>query len=115
MLRLIKSGNIFGKFCKNIYIIKGQKRRLPYIHLLIFLYPDNQFLKASHIDKVICAEILISETDPSGNFTRIVTSIMLYGPCENINPHFLYMSNAKDIPLKCTKYYYCEFFKETTI
>lgn len=115
MLRLIKSKNIFGKFRGDIYTIEYQKRRLPYMHLLVFLHSTNQFLEASQIDKVICAELPTLETNPIGELRRIVTSVMLYGPCGNINPHSPCMSNARDGPPKCTKRYFCNFFEETSI
>lgn len=94
MLRLIKSENIFGRFCGNVYTIEYQKRGLPHMHLLIFLHLADQFLKASQIDEVICAEILIVKSDPTGELTRIVTSVIIHDPCENINPHSPCMSNA---------------------
>lgn len=85
------------------------------MHLLIFLHPDGQFLEASHIDEVICAELPTPETDPSGEITRIVTTVMLHGPCGDINPHSPCMSNARDGSPKCTTRYPREFLEETTI
>ena len=41
ILRLIKSENIFGQFCGNVYTIKYQKRGLPHMHLLIFLHLND--------------------------------------------------------------------------
>ena len=55
------------------------------------------------------------ETDPTGDLTRVVTSIMLYGPYGNINLHSLCMSGARDGPPKCIKRYPRNFLKETSI
>ena len=38
---------------------------LPHMHLLIFLHSADQFLEASQIDEVICAELPILKTDPT--------------------------------------------------
>lgn len=70
MLRLIKTENIFGRFCGDVYTIECQKRGLPHMHLLIFLHSDNQFLEASHIDEVICAELPTPEIDLNGELTN---------------------------------------------
>lgn len=94
MLCLIKNENIFGKFCRDIYTIKYQKHGLLYIHLLIFLYSNNQFFEAFQIDEIICAELLILETNSTKKLIRIVTSVMLYGFYRNINPYSPYMNNA---------------------
>ena len=67
------------------------------------------------MDEVICAELPTAETDPNGELTRIVTSVMLHGLCENVNPHSTCMSNARDGPPKCTKRYPRNFLEETSI
>ena len=115
MLRLIKSENIFGRFRGDVYTIEYQKRGLPHMHLLIFLHSADQFLEASQIDEVICAELPTAETDPNGELTRIVTSVMLHGPCGDVNPHSPCMSSARDDPPKCTKRYPRNFLEETSI
>lgn len=112
---LIKRENIFEQFYGDVYTIEYQKLGLPHIHLLIFLYLDNQFFKVFHNDEVIYAKIPTLETNLSGEFIRIVTSVMLYGLCGDINFHFLYISNARYYPSKCTKRYPHEFFEKTTI
>lgn len=47
-----------------------------------------------------------------GEFTRIVTFIMLYNLYENINFHSFYISNTRDSLLKYTKYYSQNFLKK---
>ena len=94
MLCLIKSENIFERFCGDVYTIEYQKRGLPYMHHLIFLYSADQFFEASQMGEVICTELPTVETDPNRKLTRIVTSVMLHGPYADINPHLLCMSSA---------------------
>ena len=115
MLRLIKSENIFGRFRGDVYTIEYQKQGFPHMHLLIFLHSADQFLEASQIDEVICAKLPTIETGPNGELTRIVTSVILYGPCGDINSHSPCMSSARDGLPKCTKRYPCNFFEETSI
>lgn len=50
-----------------------------------------------------------------GEFTKIVTSIMLYGSCSNINFHLSYISNTQEGPPKYTKCYPQNFLEETSI
>ena len=115
MFCLIKNENSLGRFCRNIYTIEYQKRGLSNIHLLIFLHLADQFLEASQINKVICTKLLTAETDPHGELTRILTSVILHGSCGDVNPWSLCMSSARDGPLKCTKRYPRNFFEETSI
>lgn len=115
MLHLIKSENIFGRFCGDVYTIKYQKRGFPHMNLLIFLNLADKFLEASYINEVICAKLPAYETDPIGELTKIVTSVILHGPCGKINPNSPCMSNARDGLPKCTKHYPRSFLKETFI
>lgn len=94
MPRLIKSENMFGKFCKNVYTIEYQKCGLPHIHLSIFFNSANEFLETFHIDEVICAKLPVIETDQTGELTRIVTSVMLHSACRDINSYPSCISNA---------------------
>lgn len=115
MLCLIKSENIFGRFRGDVYTIEYQKRVLPHMHFLIFLNLADEFLEASHIDEVICAELPTIETDPISELTRIITSVRLHGPCGEINIHSPCISNARDSLPKCTKHYPRNFLEETSV
>lgn len=115
MFYLIKSKNIFEQFYKNVYTIEYQKYDLPHMHLLNFLHPNNQFLEASHINEIICTKFSNFKTDLSRELIRIMTLIIVNKPYRDINPHFPFMSNAKDGPLKCIKRYFYKFFERTII
>lgn len=96
MLCLIKSENIFGRFCRNMYTIKYQKYGLLYIYLLIFLNSANEFLETSYINEIIYIKLSIIKTDPINKLTRIKISIILHDPCRKINLNTLCISNTWD-------------------
>lgn len=68
------------------------------MHLLIFLNLADEFLKAFHIDELICAKLLIIKTDLTGEFIKIITSVILYGLYGVMNPNLPCMNNAQDSP-----------------
>lgn len=115
MLCLIKSKYIWGKFHKDIHIIKYQKCSLSYIHLLIFLYLAGQSFDIFQIDKVIYAKLPIIESDSIKELTRIITSVILHNLCGNRNYYLFYTNNTKYDFLKYTKHYFRNFFKKTSI
>lgn len=94
MLYLIKSENIFVKFCKNVYTIEYQKHSLFYMHFLIFLYLVNLFFETFQIYKFIYAKLPIVETNLIGKLIRIIISIILHSFYKNINLYLFYISNA---------------------
>ena len=85
------------------------------MYLLIFLHSTDQFLKAFQIDEVICIELLTTGINYNRELTRIVTLVILYGSCRNINSHSPYISNSRDGPPKYTKYYLRNYLEETSI
>lgn len=112
---MIKSVNIFSKFYGDICNIEYQKCSLLHIHLLIFFNSANEFLKASYIDKIMYVELSIVEKNLTGEFTRIITSVIFHSPCGEINPNSFYITHTQDDPPKYLKYYPCNFFEETFI
>lgn len=94
MLCLIKRKNIFGKFCRNVYIIEYQKRKLFYMHFLFFLYPTDQFFETFQINEVIYTKLFTLETNLTKKITKILISIILYSLCRNINLYLLCINNA---------------------
>lgn len=112
---MIKSKNIFERFCKDVYTIKYQKRGFPHIYLLIFLYSANQFLQISQINKIIYTKLLIVKTNPIRDLTRTITLVLLYFPYNNINFYSSYIRNTQKGLPKCTNHYLRNFFKESSI
>lgn len=94
MFYLIKSENIFKKFCRDIYIIEYQKYDFLHIYFLIFLYSANQFFKISQIDEIIYAKLFKEEIDSLREYTRIITLVLLYSFYKHINLHLLCISNT---------------------
>jgi len=62
-----------------IYTIEFQKRGLPHAHILVFLKPQYRCKKPEHIDRIISAEI--PDKDTNSELFKIVTSLMMHGPC----------------------------------
>jgi len=56
LLKLIDNG-FFGTTVAYIHTIEFQKRGLPYIHLLIFLYPQYRIRDSHHINSMISAQL----------------------------------------------------------
>lgn len=94
MLCLIKIENIFGRFCGDMYNNKYPKGSLPPMHLLIFLNSADKFLEASHINEIIYVKPFIIETDQISELTKIMTLVILHGPCREINPNSACINNA---------------------
>ena len=49
--------NIFGKVIAFIYVIEFQKRRLPHIHMLLYLQDSDKLFNTELIDSVVTTEI----------------------------------------------------------
>jgi len=92
LLKLIDNG-FFGTTIAHIYIIELQKRDLPHIHLLIFLYSQDRIRDPYHINSMISAQL----PDPQLQLLLYakVTKYMLHGPCEADNPQAKYIVNGK--------------------
>jgi hypothetical protein len=62
--------------------IKYQKRGLPYLYLLLFLYlyNCNRLLDLAVIDCFISIKLLQPEDNPTSRLTKIVKLIIVYGP-----------------------------------
>ena len=81
-----------------IYTIEFQKRGLPHAHILVFLNPKYRCVKPEHIDRIISTEIPDKDTDPE--LFKIVTSLMIHGPCGPENESSPCMDRNK-----CTKHF----------
>ena len=51
------------------------------MHLLLFLHSEDRFLTAEAIDKIVCAELSNSTTDPNNELLELIKSSMIHGPC----------------------------------
>jgi hypothetical protein len=89
----LKRKHIFGRYRGSVWTIEYQKRTLPHLHLLLFLYPNDRdrLLDPAVVDRFVCAELPRPETDPDGLLTDVVKRVMIHGPCGQHNPHAPYM------------------------
>ena len=88
----------FGKCRGCVYTIEFQKRGLPHIHILIFLYFQAKYQEAHQIDKVISAQLPDPETQHE--LFKLVEKLMIHGPCGTLNPSAPCMKDGK-----CSKGY----------
>jgi Helitron helicase-like domain at N-terminus len=102
LLHDLKRKQIFGRYCGSVWTIEYQKRGLPHLHLLLFLYPYDRdsLLDPAVVNRFVCAEIPRPENDPDGLLTGVVTRMMVHGPCGQHNPQVPCMV-AKAAGLSC--------------
>jgi len=80
-LNQIRNTEVLGPCLGWVWTIEYQKRGLPYLHLLLFLSTDHQFLTAANIDQFISAE-LPSDNDLIGEELRvIIQTTMVHTHC----------------------------------
>ncbi len=103
---IMKNG-IFGRAVAYAYVIEFQKRGLPHAHMLIKLADECAPRDPSEYDKFVCAEIPDANEFPE--LHRVVTLMMMHGPCGVLNPRAPCMKDGK-----CTKGYPKRFADHTT-
>ncbi|GFR11280.1 helitron_like_N domain-containing protein [Trichonephila clavata] len=86
-----------------MHTIEWQKRGLPHAHILVWL---QETLHVHKVDDFISTEIPNLEEDPE--LFNCITTQLVHGPCEVINPFSPCMKNGR-----CTKRYPRDFLKET--
>ncbi|KXN90268.1 hypothetical protein AN958_04576 [Leucoagaricus sp. SymC.cos] len=105
LLKEIMNG-LFGNCVAMVHTIEFQKRGLPHIHVLIFLYSLDKIRDANYIDIIVSAKI------PGCNIHSVlydvVTTVMMHGPCGDRFPNACCMVNGR-----CSKQYPKPFNSET--
>ncbi|KAL3648101.1 hypothetical protein CASFOL_009069 [Castilleja foliolosa] len=84
-LRFIRANRTFGQVAADLYTIEFQKRGLPHCHTLIWVTSPYKVCEAADVDRYISAEIPDPVTDP--DLHKIVTELMMHGPCGLAKPH----------------------------
>ena len=91
-----------------VYIVEFQTRGLPHAHIVLWLAGGDKIAETGDIDKVISAEIPDELADPVGY--KIVSQLMMHGPCGSANPKCPCMVNGR-----CSIYYPKPFNGATVI
>ena len=108
LLHDLKKKHIFGHYRGSVWTIEYQKRGLPHMHLLLFLYPydRDRLLDSAVVNRFVCAELPRPEDDPDGVFTNIIKRMTVHGPCCPHNPQAPCMVNkAAGHPSECSKHF----------
>ncbi|CAG8656177.1 8937_t:CDS:10, partial [Ambispora leptoticha] len=95
LLNDIKTNNIFEKVAAYIYTIKFQKRGLPHMHFLIFLYRDDKIKEPSNVNCIVSAEFLDPDSNPI--LFDIILHCMVHGSCRAYAdgyPHYARRDNS---------------------
>ncbi|KAL3652344.1 hypothetical protein CASFOL_002025 [Castilleja foliolosa] len=85
-LRFMRTNRTFGDVAADLYTIEFQKNGLPHCHTLIWVTPPYKVREAADVDRYISAEIPDPSTDPE--LYKIVTELMMHGPCGLARPNF---------------------------
>lgn len=64
------------------------------MYFFIFLNSANKFLKGFYIDKIIYTKLLTNKTNPTIEFAKIITLIILHNSYEKISLYLSYMNNT---------------------
>ncbi|KAL3646345.1 hypothetical protein CASFOL_011525 [Castilleja foliolosa] len=98
LIRELKQNQMFGKVVAVVYTIEFQKRGLRHAHILLFLSKENKYSTPDDIDRIISAEILDKELDPT--YYDAIKTNMIHGPCGIVGKYYPCMAEGK-----CTKHF----------
>ncbi|XP_076927004.1 uncharacterized protein LOC143590390 [Bidens hawaiensis] len=107
LIKFLKTKRPFGEIAAYVYTIEFQKRGLPHCHLLLWVTPLYKIKDASEVDRYISAKIPDPSTDP--HLYKIVTDLMIHGPCGLLKPTSTCMSSGT-----CSKSFPKPYQQETS-
>ncbi|XP_076901564.1 uncharacterized protein LOC143556009 [Bidens hawaiensis] len=107
LILFLKEKKPFGEVAADLYTIEFQKRGLPHCHLLLWVTPACKIRDESEVDNYISAEIPDPNVDP--HLHKIVTDLMMHGPCGLSRPTSPCMSSGN-----CSKNFPKDYQEETS-
>ncbi|XP_076882480.1 uncharacterized protein LOC143530957 [Bidens hawaiensis] len=107
LINFLKNNKPFGEVAADLYTIEFQKRGLPHCHLLLWVTEPYRIKDACEINSYISAEIPDPVNDP--HMYKIVTDLMMHGPCGLLRPASPYMSLGS-----CSKKFPKDYQQETS-
>ncbi|XP_021985438.2 uncharacterized protein LOC110881517 [Helianthus annuus] len=107
IMNFLKTNKPFGDVAADLYMIEFQKRGLPHCHLLLWVTQPYRIKDASDVDNYISAEIPNPILEPQ--LYKIVTDLMIHGPCGIVKPDAPCMSSGS-----CSKNYPKEYQEVTS-
>ncbi|XP_076933572.1 uncharacterized protein LOC143599520 [Bidens hawaiensis] len=108
MIKFVNDKSLFGRVQAFVYTIEFQKRGLPHAHICIFMHPGSKIHNPQDVDNIISAEIPNTDSDPY--LYKLVSDLMIHGPCGDANPKCTCMVNKK-----CSKNFPKMFIDETAV
>lgn len=79
VINKLKDG-LFDLHVAHVYTIEYQKRGLPHMHFLLFLYPSAcKYLTPALVDQVVCTELPDPSWEATGKLCTLVITFMLHG------------------------------------
>nr|GEV30128.1 DNA helicase [Tanacetum cinerariifolium] len=94
-IRFLKLKKPFGYMIAFLYTIEFQKRGLPHSHTLLWVSLRSKITDACQIDDYISTKIPDLAYDPTGY--KVVTELMMHGPCGVANPDAACTENRTEI------------------
>nr|GEU45487.1 DNA helicase [Tanacetum cinerariifolium] len=89
----LRDAKPFEKVVAVLYTLESQKRGLPHCHTLLWIDESVRVRRDEDIDNYVSVELPFRDIDPEGY--RVVSELMMHGPCGLANPSALYIGNGK--------------------
>jgi hypothetical protein len=93
LMQLLHDDGVMGEVIGHCHTYEWQKRSLPHVHTLEILANAWRIKTGEDVDAVICAEIPNPNTHPK--LHKLVTTLMMHGPCGVDNPAAACCQNPK--------------------
>ena len=91
----IHKQGVLRRAVAHVWTTEFQKRGLPHVHLIIFLYPDSKLSTAEEIDSLLSADF--PDEDEQHELFELVKQFMVHTPCDapNSNAHVCIMESVQ--------------------